>query len=1337
MTGGSEVGTGHVSVFPVMTGFRNRVAKEMQASGKSGASMFSKAFNGAKAGRDAGREMRKTFEQATQGLGGAGFKRLASAASDAGRQMSTARQQQRAAAAQAEIAERKLAEAIGKYGEGSSQALAAQERLTQAQEKSLSSSDRLTQAQEKLAQARKAVFDVAADSGDNGLAWLKTETENATRAVETSRTRLAQANQSVEKSEENLRQAIAKSGADSEAAAKAQARLASSKARAGTASDQLAAAEQRLSSAQEETRKATERAGQSLKESESDAGAFKRAMAGARETLAGLKGGADDARNGLEGLKGTLATIGVGTAFAAAFKSGIEQADLQGTMKAALGDTTAADEAAKVASGIYMDGWGESLDQVNEAVIQTKNTLRDIDPAGLDKVTRSALVMSDTFGADVSESVRGVNVLMERFGLSANEASDLMVAGMQRGLNYTDELGDNLAEYSGRWADAGMSASQYFSLLQAGTDNGAYNLDKVGDFLNEFLTSLSNGRLDEGIGNFSEGTQNVFDNFKNGKATAQDVLNAVIGEMDKMTDSTKRASIASELWSSLGEDNAWSMIGALADVKDSYGDVAGAADKAAGNAQSMGQKWQAFVRTLTGSVSNGLMPVIEQATSFVERNGDKISRTIEGVSQVAGNLVSAFLDLPTPVQAGMTAIALFGGKLKPIFSLASSAASGIGAVVKAVAGLAGGRSNAASNLGAIAKGMEHAGESAGTAAGKTSGLSGVLGGFGPAGLALSAALGIAATGIIGYQEQVEKAKNLSNELKTAMQTSADAVKQFWKGIEQGTDENADFSVFEKLFQGVNADNIKELADQYGVSMKTIQDAVAGSSKALDEIQAKVKNSPPGNAFKGKISELGNEYKTAISEMIAASQDLKSIDSVWSGVSASVSDVGTSLKANGDATRDFASMTGASKSALEGFSASVLQNAASVVANASAYGGMDQALQTAKNRVQEMRDALVSQLTALGQTPEQAAAVADSLGLIPSDITTHMTFDGENAKAEIQAYVDTLSLTPEQKTTFMNALTDAANGNVAGLKLNMDTLPDVVNTFLNADPSNANAQTKAVEDELVKLGLMQPTAKLKADKSDADAKTDDAKRKVDAFGATKATAGLAADNSQAVSGIGAAQGLADKYGLTNASARLGADNGQAISQTTAAQVTVDKFGNCHVKATVGVTDNASGPINSILGGLRSIASNAWNAVVNVFKGGDGKAAGGLIRRATGGIVGESRFAALSAYGPSGLVSGPGSATSDSIPTWLSNGEYVIRAASVRKIGVRTLDRLNRDGTVGTTVVNGGLSEETLTSALVSALATLPVVEVKTPQGMAMALAGPLDDEIARRGSRGVR
>lgn len=46
-----------------------------------------------------------------------------------------------------------------------------------------------------------------------------------------------------------------------------------------------------------------------------------------------------------------------------------------------------------------------------------------------------------------------------------------------------------------------------------------------------------------------------------------------------------------------------------------------------------------------------------------------------------------------------------------------------------------------------------------------------------------------------------------------------------------------------------------------------------------------------------------------------------------------------------------------------------------------------------------------------------------------------------------------------------------------------------------------------------------------------------------------------------------------------------------------------------------------------------------------------------------------------FATGGYVSGPGTGTSDSIRAWLSNGEFVMRAAAVRKYGLDFLYKLN--------------------------------------------------------------
>jgi chromosome segregation ATPase len=57
---------------------------------------------------------------------------------------------------------------------------------------------------------------------------------------------------------------------------------------------------------------------------------------------------------------------------------------------------------------------------------------------------------------------------------------------------------------------------------------------------------------------------------------------------------------------------------------------------------------------------------------------------------------------------------------------------------------------------------------------------------------------------------------------------------------------------------------------------------------------------------------------------------------------------------------------------------------------------------------------------------------------------------------------------------------------------------------------------------------------------------------------------------------------------------------------------------------------------------------------------------------------------------GYISGPGSATSDSIPAMLSNGEYVVKASAVKQWGVGFLDRINSGLALPTlALANGGI------------------------------------------------
>lgn len=173
-------------------------------------------------------------------------------------------------------------------------------------------------------------------------------------------------------------------------------------------------------------------------------------------------------------------------------------------------------------------------------------------------------------------------------------------------------------------------------------------------------------------------------------------------------------------------------------------------------------------------------------------------------------------------------------------------------------------------------------------------------------------------------------------------------------------------------------------------------------------------------------------------------------------------------------------------------------------------------------------------------------------------------------------------------------------------------------------------------------------------------------KVDAPGATQATAEMEA--------------LRQKIAATPAgkSVTVTAPTAGAIGELTKLGYKVETLPDGRVTITVPTSgavqalDGLQARINSLQGRtigvgvyLKATASDAdANGIPDLIQA-----------RRDGGLVGYAGGGAIRGYPTGGAVRGPGSGTSDSILARISNGEYVVKAASVRQYGVGLLDELN--------------------------------------------------------------
>lgn len=403
--------------------------------------------------------------------------------------------------------------------------------------------------------------------------------------------------------------------------------------------------------------------------------------------LSKFKKEVDDVKTSATELKDVLAdtTTGIGIAVGTIGGSAVAAITSANSEKKALNSLQAQTGLAKdellkyksVINDIYKDNFGESQEEIADTLAKIKQVTGETDPSKLKEMAESLYTLQDTFdGFDIGETLRGVNGLVTNMGLSAEDAFDLIVKGAQNGLNYSGELADNLAEYSQIWGQAGFSAEQTFSILENGTKNGAYNLDKVNDFVKEFTISLSDGRIEENLGSFSEDTATLFNKWKDGKATAADVFYSVIKDLKNAKTDQEALTTASNVWSSLGEDNALKVITSLGDVNDSYKDVEGSMQKIKDiKYDDVESDWENIGRVvqtdLIQPIGKELYPVAKEAIKWASEHLDDLETILESVAKQAAliwgakksqelvtgisNLIGAYKNLSTATDIAATA----------------------------------------------------------------------------------------------------------------------------------------------------------------------------------------------------------------------------------------------------------------------------------------------------------------------------------------------------------------------------------------------------------------------------------------------------------------------------------------------------------------------------------------------------------------------------------------------------------------------------------------------------------------------------------------------------------
>lgn len=349
-----------------------------------------------------------------------------------------------------------------------------------------------------------------------------------------------------------------------------------------------------------------------------------------------------------------------------------------------------------VMRAIYKNNYGESFEDIGEAMGYVNTILGETDPTRLQETTQNAIMLRDVFDMDYRESMLAVNSMMKQFGGTADEAFNLISQGAQNGLNQNDDLLDVINEYSVHFAAAGYSADDMFNMLNNGVDEGVWSVDKLGDAVKELGIRARDGSAADALKTYRKQlglsskdvkrlSSSMAKGGTEGRAAYEEVKTALAG----VDDATKRNQIGVALFGTMWEDMGEDAIMALLDTQGELTSTKNAMEEIANTKMdTLSAAWselgRVFQMELIQPLVDTFSPLVKDFINWIIDHMPIVAPIVAAVAAAFGVLATALAigGLIKSVTAGMLALNA-AIAANPIVALVIAIVAAIAALVAA------------------------------------------------------------------------------------------------------------------------------------------------------------------------------------------------------------------------------------------------------------------------------------------------------------------------------------------------------------------------------------------------------------------------------------------------------------------------------------------------------------------------------------------------------------------------------------------------------------------------------------------------------------------------------
>lgn len=327
----------------------------------------------------------------------------------------------------------------------------------------------------------------------------------------------------------------------------------------------------------------------------------------------------------------------------------------------------------KIAGQVFAKNYGDSMDDVNDAVASVVSSIkgmRDASGAAVQSATIDALNFSKVFDVDLTRAVQSAGTLMgSGLAKNATQAFDLMTTASQRVPKHLrEDILDASDEYSQFFKSLGYNGQQAFGLLVSNADKGMFGIDKAGDAIKEFTIRSTDMSTTSKAAYKTIGlnARDMADQILAGGGKAQGATQKIIDGLLGIKDPATQANTAIALFGTPLEDlNATEVPEFLKSLKgggdamDGFGGAAKRMDKTlnANAVASLGSlKRQA--QTAFFALGNWALPTVNRVTSAL---AEDLGPALRGAGDTFGVLLAGAQSAIGFVEDHQTIFAIIAG----------------------------------------------------------------------------------------------------------------------------------------------------------------------------------------------------------------------------------------------------------------------------------------------------------------------------------------------------------------------------------------------------------------------------------------------------------------------------------------------------------------------------------------------------------------------------------------------------------------------------------------------------------------------------------------------------